>query len=113
MPLDYRIISIGTLAAHPLWNERGEIRTGHATTTLISSGDAHILVNPALPAQALLARMSERTPIRSEHITHIFLTSFQQDHRRALRQFEGATWLIHEPERQAALAAYVATRREA
>lgn len=113
MTPEYRIISIGTLAAHPLWNEKSAVRTGHATTTLISAGDVHILVNPALPAQALLARMSERTPIKSDQITHVFLTSFEQDHRRALRAFEDAVWLVHEPEREAALAGYKITLDEA
>ena len=100
MSIDYRLISIGTLAAHPLWDEKGETRTGHATTTLISSEDANILVNPSLPAPALLARMSERTKLRPEDITHVFLTSFQADQRRALRSFDMALWLLHDAERQ-------------
>ena len=102
MTPEFRIISLGTLAAHPLWNERGEVRTGHATCTLISVGDAHILVNPSLPAQAMAARMSERTVLKPDQITHVFLTAFPGDHRRALETFADATWLIHEPERQAA-----------
>src|SRR5262245_19772578 len=110
---DYRVISIGTLAAHPLWNETAELRTAHATMTLVSAGEAHILVNPGLPAQALVARMSERTPIKPSQITHVFLTSFEQDHRRGLRAFEHATWLIHEAEREAALSGYKVTRAEA
>src|SRR5688572_9878669 len=108
---EYRIISIGTLAAHPLWNEKGEVRTGHATTTLISSGGAHILVNPSLPPQALAARMSERTSIRPNQITHIFMTSLEQDHRRALRAFENAQWLAHEPEREAMISGLKVTRK--
>lgn len=113
MTPDYRVISIGTLASHPLWNERGEVRTSHATCTLITAGDANILVNPSLPIQALTARMSERTPIKPAQVTHIFMTSFQRDHRRALRGFENAVWLLHEPERDAAMAAYKASRDEA
>jgi hypothetical protein len=55
MPADHRIISIGTLAAHPLRHEPADMRTGHATTTLVTAGETRILVNPALPAQALAA----------------------------------------------------------
>jgi len=102
MPPVYRVISMGTLAAHPLWNERGEVRTAHATTTLVSAGDVHVLVDPSLPARALAARMSERSPVRPEEITHVFLTTFQRERRRALEAFEEATWLLHEPERRAA-----------
>lgn len=109
----FRIISIGTLDAHPLWNESTPVRTGHATTTLISAGDEHILVNPALPSQALAARMSERSPIPVDAVTAVFMTSFQSDHRRALRMFEGARWLLHEPEKLAAAAAFRDARAEA
>lgn len=100
MSIDYRLISIGTLAAHPLWNEKVQIRTGHATTILISEGDTHILVNPSLPAPALLARISERTSLQPEDITHVFMTSFQPDQRRALPAFDMALWLLHEAERK-------------
>ena len=113
MTPEFRIVSIGTLAAHPLWNEKGDLRTAHATTTIVSVGDSHILVNPALPAQALTARMSERTPIKPKQITHVFLTSFDQDHRRALRGFDHAAWLIHEPEREAAVSGLKVTRTQA
>ncbi len=100
MKLSYRIISIGTLAAHPLRNEHDEVRTGHATTTLIQSDEANILVDPSLPAQAMLARLDERTDLKPQQITHIFMTSGDHLHRRALAMFENASWLMHEPERQ-------------
>ena len=60
MTVDYRVISIGAMSAHPLWGEKLDVRPGHATTTLVTSGDAKILVDPSLPAQALEARLSER-----------------------------------------------------
>ncbi len=97
--MDYRIISIGTLAAHPLWGEEhGEVRTGHATTTLISTDSAHILVDPSLPPAALLARLGERSPVRADQITHVFLTTAGRDHRRALAVFENARWLAAKKE---------------
>jgi glyoxylase-like metal-dependent hydrolase (beta-lactamase superfamily II) len=110
---EYRIVSIGTLAAHPLWEEKVPVRTGHATTVLIASGAARILVDPSLPAQILLARMSERTRLKPAEVTHVFLTSFEPERRRALPAFGHATWLIHEPERVAAMAALQAARQEA
>ena len=70
-PLQYRIISIGTLASNPIWNEKGQVRTGHATTTLVRSGAANILVDPSLPPQILLARLSERTDLDPKAITQI------------------------------------------
>jgi glyoxylase-like metal-dependent hydrolase (beta-lactamase superfamily II) len=113
MTPSFRIVSIGTLEAHPLWNESAAVRTGHATSTLISVARQHVLVNPGLPPQALAARMSERTPVAPDDVTHVFLTSFAPDHRRGLRLFESARWLVHEPEKQAAAEALREAKVEA
>jgi len=115
-PPELRIISIGTLAAHPLWEERGPVRTGHATTSLVIAGDARILVDPGLPAPGLRARLQERTPIGVEDVTHVFVTTFAIDHVRGLGLFENAKWLVHAPERPSAdagLASEVERAREA
>tara|TARA_E500000318_G_scaffold85651_4_gene81863 strand:+ start:46101 stop:46844 length:744 start_codon:yes stop_codon:yes gene_type:complete len=98
--LDFRIISIGTLAAHPLWDERSPVRTGHATTTLIRSGDKTIIVDPGLPAPALKARLHERSGLTPEQVTHVFLTSFHPEARRGIELFAHADWLISEQERE-------------
>lgn len=98
--LDVRVISIGALAAHPLWDERAPVRTGHATTTLIRAGNAAILVDPGLPPQALGARLRERAGVGPEQVTHVFLTSFQPDTTRGLAAFEHAPWLVSETERE-------------
>lgn len=98
--MDVRVISIGTLASHPLWEERDRPRTGHATTTLIRAGGKAILVDPGLPAQALVARLSERSGLDPSAITHIFLTSFRPDVRRGIEAFPNATWWISERERE-------------
>lgn len=102
MPIDFRILSIGTLAAHPLWDERVDVRTGHATTTLITTEDANVLVDPGLPGQIIEARLGERSPVRPDEVSHVFLTSFSVDHYRGLAQFPDAEWLLHAPERTAA-----------
>jgi len=100
--MDYRVISMGTLACHPLWNERDEVRTGHGTTTLIRTGKLAVIVDPALPAEILRARMRERTDLPFSEVTHVFLTSFNPELRRGLSLFEHATWWISGPEREAA-----------
>lgn len=99
--MDYRIISIGAMDAHPLWGEKAGVRSGHATTTLLSVGDMRILVDPGLPANILEARLSERANLKISDITHVFLTSFRPDVRRGLPAFDGSTWWIAEPEREA------------
>jgi len=76
------------------------VRTGHATTTLIQSGDAKIIVDPGLPAPALKARLGERAGITPDEITHVFLTSFHPECRGGIELFTKAKWLISEKERE-------------
>ncbi|MFI4917101.1 MAG: MBL fold metallo-hydrolase [Phycisphaerales bacterium JB060] len=98
--MDIRIISLGTLAANPLWNETSPVRTGHATTVLLSVGDKRILIDPGLPEVALAARLHERAGIRPGAITDVFLTCFKPDMTRGLRLFDHARWWIHGTERE-------------
>ncbi len=98
--MDVRVISIGALAAHPLWGERSPVRTGHATTTLIRAGQRAILVDPGLPAPAIAARLGERSGLAPQQVTDVFLTSFQPDTIRGLLAFEHATWWVHDAERE-------------
>ncbi len=100
MPPRYRVISIGTLSQHPLWAHPGPRRTAHATTTLISVGDRKLLVDPALPSQALEARLAERSGLTLADITDVFLTNFRPAHRMGLAAFEHAQWWIFETERE-------------
>ena len=103
--MDWRIVSIGTLASNPLWYERGAPRTGHATTTVIKSGDAVLLVDPSLPPLMVDAKLQERWGLTLADVTHVFLTSFDPDRRRTLEGLQHATWYLHEPEIVAASAA--------
>src|SRR5690348_15658581 len=96
------VISIGTLGRNRLWNESSQVRTPHATTTLIRAGARHILVDPGLPAPAIKARLNERTGLRPEQVDTVFLTNFREAHRRGLEAFERAKVLIHEVEKQSA-----------
>ena len=111
--MDYRVISIGALDAHPLWDERAPVRTGHATTTLVRAGDSTILVDPGLPADVVAARLGERANLAPEKVTHVFLTSFRPDVRRGLARFDHATWWIGEAERETVGVAMVAQLRGA
>ncbi|MEX2219358.1 MAG: MBL fold metallo-hydrolase [Phycisphaerales bacterium] len=111
--MDVRVISIGALSAHPLRGERAPVRAGHATTTLIQAGAHRILIDPGLPAHGLVARLDERAGLKPPDITHIFLTTFNPETRRALLAFENATWWISAVERDHIGAALVAKLHEA
>lgn len=101
MPCTHRIISIGTLPAHPLRGEEGVVRSAHATTSLLEVDGRRILVNPSLPPQALEVRLDERASLRLSDITDVFMTSFYPDHRRALPALDAADWWLSEAEREA------------
>jgi glyoxylase-like metal-dependent hydrolase (beta-lactamase superfamily II) len=98
------IISIGTLGRNRLWNESTAVRSPHATTTLIRAGKRSVLVDPGLPAQALGARLYERTGMKPEQIDTIFLTNSKAAHRGGLALFTKAKVLIHDLEKHAAIA---------
>lgn len=101
--VDFRIISIGTLSVHELWEHQGPARTPHATTTLITTsggGNRRILVDPGLPGQAIVARLAERSGFKPEDISDVFLTNFRPAHRAGLLAFPNARWLISEAERE-------------
>ncbi len=115
--MKYRIISIGCLAAHPLWNERSPQRSGHATTTLVeaegeSGKPIRLVVDPSLPPVILQARLQERANLRPGDVTHVFLTSFHPELRRGLTLFTGARVMVSEREREAAIAALRAGKAE-
>jgi len=99
--MDYRVISIGSLSCHELWQERVESQTAHATTTLVRSGDRVILVDPGLPSQILVARLKERTGLNPSAITDVFLTNFRPAHRRGLEALDSARWYLSDTERLA------------
>ncbi len=98
--MEYRVISIGTLSVHELWSRQTESRTPHATTTLVQSENRNILVDPGLPAQVIAAKLSERSGLRPEDISDVFLTNFRPAHRWGLAAFPNARWLINEQERE-------------
>jgi len=113
MSATLRVISIGTLASNPHWGERGAVRPAHATTSLIVAGAARILVDPSLPAQALVPRLAERAGIGPDEITHVFLTCLNPIHRRGILAFERAQWLVSEREREAIGVQLVGSLKEA
>ncbi len=98
--MDFRIVSIGALSHNELWNEPEPVRTSHATTTLIRSGDHVILIDPGLPPQVIGARLNERIGLKADAVTDVFLTNFRPAHRAGLAAFEHANWLIGEQERE-------------
>ncbi|MDP7008158.1 MAG: MBL fold metallo-hydrolase [Phycisphaerales bacterium] len=103
--MDWRVVSIGTLPRHPHWNERGDSRVGHATTSVIKTDGATLLVDPSLPPKLLESKLDERWGLTLSDISHVFLTSYDPDRRRTLGGLGHAKWLMHEQEILSASAA--------
>ena len=111
--MDFRVISIGALSCHELWDESTPQRTAHATTTLVRSGDHVILIDPGLPPEIIAARLKERSGLAPSEVTDVFLTSFRPAHRWGLGAFEDANWYLSDMEREAMGAQLVKKLREA
>ncbi|MSR28414.1 MAG: hypothetical protein EXS03_02415 [Phycisphaerales bacterium] len=109
--LQFRVISIGTMGANPLWAERVPVREAHATTTLIEAGDRKIIVNPSLPPNILLPRMQSRTGVTPKEITDVFLTSRDSANYMGITLFPDAAWWMSEIDRAAHTAEAGKTRR--
>ena len=100
MTIDVRLVSLGALAAHPLRGEKGDVRPGHLTTSLVISGDRRIVVDPSLPGRVLADRLDERAGLKPSDITDVFLSSFRPIGRRGIGIFDHARWLVSERERE-------------
>ncbi len=92
------VISIGTLARNRLWGEGTEVRTAHATCSLVRAGERAILVDPGLPAEVIAARLGERVNLKPSDIDQVFLTTINPSHTAGLAAFPNATVLAHELE---------------
>ena len=101
MTVDYCVVSIGTLSHNALWGERTAVRTAHATTTLVRDHGRTILVDPSLPAAALVARLGERTGLNVSAVTDVFCTTLRPVHRRSLAAFSSAKWWCSQTELEA------------
>jgi hypothetical protein len=96
--VDYTIVSIGTMSRNRLWGEQADVRTQHATATLLRHEDRVILVDPSLPGQVMGSRLFERTGLQPEAVTDIFCTNLRPDFRRGLDGFPTARCWCNEQE---------------
>jgi glyoxylase-like metal-dependent hydrolase (beta-lactamase superfamily II) len=100
MALRFRVVCIGTLSHHELWQEKQPKRTPFATTVLIHADQRVILVDPGLPPEAMSAQLLQRSGLEPRAVTDVFLTNFRPAHRRGLELFDSARWYLAEAERE-------------
>ena len=100
MSIEYCVVSIGALSHNRLWGESAPCRTAHSTSTYISDGQRHILVDPSLPGPVLAARFAERTGKALTDVTDVFCTTLRPIHRRGIEAISQAKWWASEIELQ-------------
>ncbi len=98
MSVEYCVVSIGALSRNRLWGELSPIRTAHSTTTLVSTEDRMILVDPSLPGRVLEARFNERTGKHLSDVTDVFCTTLRPVHSRGADALPHAKWWCIEEE---------------
>jgi len=98
MSVEYSVISIGALSKNRLWGESAQVRTAHATTTVVFDEDKVILVDPSLPAQALGPVFNERTGKQLGDVTDVFCTTLRPVHRRSIMALPEANWWASQDE---------------
>ena len=92
------VLAIGTLARNRYWDEETDVREEFATTSLVRSGDAVIVVDPGWPAEVLEAVLFYRAGLRPEAVTHVFLTHLDPAHVRGIAAFAEARWMAYAEE---------------
>jgi len=94
MSVSFDVISIGCLSRNRLWGEKESVRAAHATTTLVRDGGTTLLVDPSLPPELLARLLDDRAGQSPDKVEAVFLTTFRPIHRRGLRLFPNATWMM-------------------
>jgi len=98
MSVEFCVVSIGALSRNRLWGETAAVRTSHATTTAVFTGERVILVDPSLPAAALGPVLNERTGKGLSDVTDVFCTTLRPVHRRSIAALTAAAWWVHADE---------------
>ncbi len=97
----WRIITLGYLYNHNVWDYDPPGKRHACTTTFIESGNRRILVDPGNHSPfSLEEALVCRTSLKPEDIDTVFLTHFHKNHFSALHQFKKSVWLMARTEIQ-------------
>jgi glyoxylase-like metal-dependent hydrolase (beta-lactamase superfamily II) len=92
------VLAIGSLARNTYWKEKAAVRQEYATTTLLRSADAVIVVDPGWPPDVLERALFYRAGLEPKAVTHVFLTHMDPAHFMGIGIFEKARWLAYDEE---------------
>jgi glyoxylase-like metal-dependent hydrolase (beta-lactamase superfamily II) len=96
----WEIITIGNLSRNRYWGESDAkpLRSAICTSTLISGGGFHLLVDPSLADRAEMAKeLNRRSGLKLDDITAVFITHEHGDHYAGIVHFQKAAWFAAAP----------------
>lgn len=96
----WEIITIGNLSRNRYWGESDAkpLRSAICTSTLISGGGFHLLVDPSLADRADMAKeLDRRSGLKLDDITAVFITHEHGDHYVGIVHFQKAAWFAAAP----------------
>jgi N-acyl homoserine lactone hydrolase len=99
-PIKWDVLTIGYLSRNKFWGESSDkgYRSPRCTCTLIRTNGRTIIVDPSCPPEEMLQVLDQRTGLKAEQITDVFLTHFHGDHRYGIEAFPHAKWFMPERE---------------
>ena len=96
----WEIITIGTLSRNRYWGEPDAkpLRSAICTSTLISGGGFHLLVDPSLADKDAMAKeLDRRSGLKLDDVTAVFITHEHGDHYAGIGHFQKAAWYAAAP----------------
>ena len=96
----WAIITIGNLSRNRYWGEPDTkpLRSAICTTTLISGGGFHLLVDPSLADRDAMAKeLDRRSGLKLDDVTAVFVTHEHGDHYAGIGHFANAAWYAAAP----------------
>ncbi|NBD24710.1 MBL fold metallo-hydrolase [Paenibacillus glycinis] len=86
------VLTIGHLSRNKFWGESSDkaYRSPRCTCTLIRLNERTIIVDPSCPPEEMIRVLDQRTGLKAEQITDVFLTHFHGDHRYGIEAFPDA-----------------------
>lgn len=99
-PIRWDVLTIGHLSRNKYWGESTgtAYRSPRCTCTLIRAEGRTIIVDPSCPPEEMIHVLDQRTGLKTEQITDVFLTHFHGDHRFGIEAFPNARWFMAERE---------------
>jgi glyoxylase-like metal-dependent hydrolase (beta-lactamase superfamily II) len=90
------VVTIGNLSRNRYWGESEEkaLHSVICTTTVITIGGFHVIVDPSLKEEKAMAdELKRRTGLTPDHIDVVFVTHEHGDHHIGMPNFPKAKWL--------------------